>query len=205
MRYLRATKFKSIDQARDRLVSTLNWRASYRPNDPTGLEPECACGKVYWSGFDKWGQPMGKGAQVQGELTLVYISSTEKSICSNHSPSSLCPLSLSLRLKVYMVINRPNTKNYDRGLRWSIFVIESAIKHMPPGVERVNIVIDNTNMSKADSTPMSITRQWIDILANHYPEVSESKEDYNNNMSLNHCYNIIASGKRVHGESFLVR
>jgi hypothetical protein len=42
---------------------------------------------------------------------------------------------------------------------------------MPKGVERLAIVIDYSNMNPLKSnTPMSITRQWIATMQDHYPE-----------------------------------
>lgn len=70
-----------------------------------------------------------------------------------------------------MVIRRGGSQDHMRGLRWSIYLLEVAIKLMPPGVERVSIIVDYSGMNPLNnSTPMSITRLWIDTMSQHYPE-----------------------------------
>ncbi|KAL3894456.1 MAG: hypothetical protein SGCHY_005265, partial [Lobulomycetales sp.] len=72
---------------------------------------------------------------------------------------------------MYMICRRNGSGDHMRGLRWSIFMLEKAIAAMPPGVEKLSIVVDYSDLNPLkNSTPMHITRMWIDTMQNHYPE-----------------------------------
>ena len=80
-----------------------------------------------------------------------------------------------------MQMKKVGTENWDNGLKWSIFIMEKAIEVMPvgklkitpphmyeyvyQGVEKINFMINYTDYKFGNTTPLHITRQWIDILS----------------------------------------
>ncbi|CAG8641175.1 3460_t:CDS:2, partial [Acaulospora colombiana] len=58
-RYLRASKW-NLDEAKDRIKSSLEWGREYKPFDidPKEVEPEILTGKMHLNGFDKHGRPI---------------------------------------------------------------------------------------------------------------------------------------------------
>lgn len=82
---------------------------------------------------------------------------------------------------MYMICRKNGSDDHMRGLRWSIYLLEKAISSMPPGVEKLSIVVDYSGMKLTlitspgmnplkSNTPMHITRMWIDTMQSHYPE-----------------------------------
>ncbi|KAI8854344.1 CRAL-TRIO domain-containing protein [Chytridium lagenaria] len=51
-----------------------------------------------------------------------------------------------------------------------VLVLETAIKMMPPGVEKICLILDMGQYTRANSPPLAITRLTLNILSNHYPE-----------------------------------
>jgi hypothetical protein len=41
---------------------------------------------------------------------------------------------------------------------------------MPEGIESVNIIVDYEDLSMSTAPPMSVTRRFLTLLAEHYPE-----------------------------------
>lgn len=71
---------------------------------------------------------------------------------------------------IYMRSGRENTKTYDRQVRHLVYHVERAIASARPGVEQLVLFIDYTGFSMSNSPPMSISKQILNILMDHYPE-----------------------------------
>jgi hypothetical protein len=58
IRYLKATKWQSVNAAQDRLYQTILWRRQEKPDeiDPKDMREESLSGKSFISGFDKYGR-----------------------------------------------------------------------------------------------------------------------------------------------------
>lgn len=86
------------------------------------------------------------------------------------------PARFELPVTVSVMCNvRENTKDYDRQLKFVVFNLEAGIKLMGPGVEQMTIVVDYKNVNVMNSPPLSISKRFLDIVSNHYPEVSFCK------------------------------
>jgi hypothetical protein len=57
-----------------------------------------------------------------------------------------------------------------KNVRLLVYVLESAIKLMKNDVDRWIIVFDFQEYSRANSPPLNISKQTLDILSKHYPE-----------------------------------
>ncbi|KAL2918466.1 hypothetical protein HK105_201867 [Polyrhizophydium stewartii] len=73
-------------------------------------------------------------------------------------------------ISVYLVPARENTKTYDRQLRFVVYNLEKLVKLMPPGIESLCIVVDYENISVATAPPLSVTRRFLQVVGDHYPE-----------------------------------
>ncbi|KAJ3014477.1 UNVERIFIED_CONTAM: hypothetical protein HDU68_000254 [Siphonaria sp. JEL0065] len=71
---------------------------------------------------------------------------------------------------LFLVPRLENTKTYDRQIRYSVYMLEKAIKVMPAGVERIDVVIDYENLNMFNAVPMSVSLKYLNILSSHYPE-----------------------------------
>lgn len=71
---------------------------------------------------------------------------------------------------LFLVPANENTKTYERQLRFVVFKLEKGVKLMPEGVEQFTIIIDYENMNMFNATPPSVSKKFLDILSNHYPE-----------------------------------
>ncbi|KAI8354048.1 CRAL-TRIO domain-containing protein [Blakeslea trispora] len=58
-RYMRARRW-DFEAAKDMLEKTVRWRREFKPDqlDPEYIRSEAATGKMYFSGFDKFGRPL---------------------------------------------------------------------------------------------------------------------------------------------------
>ncbi|KAI8333204.1 CRAL-TRIO domain-containing protein [Choanephora cucurbitarum] len=58
-RYMRARKW-DFEEAKNMLEKTVKWRREFKPDqlDPEYIRPETETGKMYFSGFDKFGRPL---------------------------------------------------------------------------------------------------------------------------------------------------
>ena len=67
---------------------------------------------------------------------------------------------------------RENYKDWQRGVRLSVFNLERALQEMDEsrGVESLILIVDNSNFSMKNSPPLKISRQVLNIVSNHYPE-----------------------------------
>ncbi|EGF79285.1 hypothetical protein BATDEDRAFT_35437 [Batrachochytrium dendrobatidis JAM81] len=82
----------------------------------------------------------------------------------------LCGFDKLGRPIIYLVPSRENTKTYDRQLRFVAYNIEKAILAMPYGVQSICMVVDYENISMSTAPPLSVTRRFLQILGDHYPE-----------------------------------
>ncbi|KAI9351287.1 CRAL-TRIO domain-containing protein [Obelidium mucronatum] len=71
---------------------------------------------------------------------------------------------------IYLVPRLENTKTYDRQIRYSVYVLEKAVKLMPEGVERMDVIIDYENLNIFTAPPVSVSMRYLSILGAHYPE-----------------------------------
>ncbi|KAJ3014475.1 UNVERIFIED_CONTAM: hypothetical protein HDU68_000252 [Siphonaria sp. JEL0065] len=65
---------------------------------------------------------------------------------------------------------RAKDTTLERGLKFSVFMLERAIKLMPPGVEKLGLFIDYEGVTRANATPMSQSLKYLSIFGSHYPE-----------------------------------
>ena len=71
---------------------------------------------------------------------------------------------------LYLIPSRENSKNYERMIKYVVFNMELAIKRMPEGVESIVIVLDYRNVTIMNSPPISVSKQFLQIIGDHYPE-----------------------------------
>ena len=71
---------------------------------------------------------------------------------------------------LYFRNHRENTKNYDSQIRLLVLNLETAIRLMPAGVEKVVLIFDFSQFSPSCSPPMHINKQFLSLLSAHYPE-----------------------------------
>lgn len=71
---------------------------------------------------------------------------------------------------LYLVPARENSKDYDRMLKFVVFNLEKAIKLMPDGVESMVIIVDYKNVSVLNAPPISISKKFLQMVGDHYPE-----------------------------------
>ncbi|KAJ2083244.1 hypothetical protein H4R24_000981 [Coemansia sp. RSA 988] len=71
---------------------------------------------------------------------------------------------------IYMYSHRENTKSAEGQLRWVVFTMEQAIRSMVEGVTKATMVIDVSQYSMLQATPLSTAREFLRILESHYPE-----------------------------------
>jgi hypothetical protein len=72
---------------------------------------------------------------------------------------------------LYLIPKRENTKEHTRQLRFVVYNLEKAIKLMPIGVEKITIILDYENISMFTAPPLSVTKMFLQIVGDHYPEV----------------------------------
>ncbi|OLY82806.1 CRAL-TRIO domain-containing protein [Smittium mucronatum] len=63
-----------------------------------------------------------------------------------------------------------NTKNQDIQIKSIVFLMESAVKIMPAGVSKLDIVVDLTKLSFSDVLSPRVSKMFFDVLQSHYPE-----------------------------------
>jgi len=71
---------------------------------------------------------------------------------------------------IYMRPGRENTERSPRQIRHLIYHLERAIDFMPPGQEQVAIVVDYKSATSQSNPSISVARQVLNILQNHYVE-----------------------------------
>jgi hypothetical protein len=71
----------------------------------------------------------------------------------------------------YLIPKRENTKEYERQIKYVVYNLEKAIKLMPTGVESICLVLDYENISMFNAPPMGVTKMFLQVFSEHYPEV----------------------------------
>lgn len=71
---------------------------------------------------------------------------------------------------LYLRNHRENTKNHGAQIRLLIFNLETAIKLMPSGVEKIVLIFDFQHYSASNSPPIHVSKYFLHVLASHYPE-----------------------------------
>ncbi|KAJ3130966.1 hypothetical protein HK100_007087 [Physocladia obscura] len=71
---------------------------------------------------------------------------------------------------LFLVPRNENTKTYDRQIRYSVFMLEKAVRLMPSGVERTDVIVDYENLDMWNATPLSVSLKFLNVLSSHYPE-----------------------------------
>ncbi|WVR07910.1 hypothetical protein IAU60_004953 [Kwoniella sp. DSM 27419] len=77
---------------------------------------------------------------------------------------------LDARPILYMRPGRENTERSPRQIQHLIYHLERAIDFMPPGQEQVAIVVDYKSATSQSNPSISVARQVLNILQNHYVE-----------------------------------
>lgn len=54
-------------------------------------------------------------------------------------------------------------------IRFNVYLFENAVLNFPPGQEQMAWLVDFTGWSLAKSMPFRLSREFISILQNHYP------------------------------------
>ena len=71
---------------------------------------------------------------------------------------------------MYMYNHRQNTNDPAQQIKWVVYVTEMVIRHMPPGVERIVLMIDASQWARSNSASISTAREFLNIFSSHYPE-----------------------------------
>ncbi|RUS33207.1 CRAL-TRIO domain-containing protein [Jimgerdemannia flammicorona] len=140
-RYLRARKW-DLESAKKQLDGSILWRRSYKPEmiDPKEVEPEVGI--------------LGKISPSHSLTGKMYLNGFDK-----HGRPTL-----------YLKPRYENTKPSAAQIRNVVFNLERATRLMPEGVDNLNIIIDMAGSSMSTSPGVGISKQFLDVLGNHYPE-----------------------------------
>ncbi|XP_078437077.1 sec14p-like phosphatidylinositol transfer family protein [Wolffia australiana] len=65
---------------------------------------------------------------------------------------------------------KQNTSSHENQIKHLVYLIESTIFNLPPGLEQMVWLIDFTGWSISKSVPIKTARETANILQNHYPE-----------------------------------
>eukprot|EP00818_Percolomonas_sp_WS_P010370 CAMPEP_0117437006 /NCGR_PEP_ID=MMETSP0759-20121206/1300_1 /TAXON_ID=63605 /ORGANISM="Percolomonas cosmopolitus, Strain WS" /LENGTH=255 /DNA_ID=CAMNT_0005228623 /DNA_START=1446 /DNA_END=2213 /DNA_ORIENTATION=+ len=71
---------------------------------------------------------------------------------------------------LFLIPRNENSKDYDKNVRLLVYTLERAIQEMDDGVEQLVLMMDFKGWGRHNSVPISVARQVIHILSNHYPE-----------------------------------
>jgi hypothetical protein len=71
---------------------------------------------------------------------------------------------------VYITPARENSTDYEKNMKLLVYTIERAIESMPEGVEQMIWVLHFDGYTAKNAPPLSICRETLNILSNHYPE-----------------------------------
>lgn len=72
---------------------------------------------------------------------------------------------------LYLIPSRENSKNYDRMLKFVVFNLEKAVKMMRgKKSESLVIIVDYKNVSVLNAPPISVSKRFLEIIGEHYPE-----------------------------------
>jgi hypothetical protein len=71
---------------------------------------------------------------------------------------------------LYLLPQNQNSKPGIKQVQHLVYMLERALDLHPPGQEGLALLIDFRNTGAGGTPPMSIAKQVLDILQNHYPE-----------------------------------
>ena len=71
---------------------------------------------------------------------------------------------------IYMNPAKENSKDYEKNLKLIVYTMEAAVRSMPPNVEQLIWVVDFEGYSPKSAPPISVAKEVLSILSNHYPE-----------------------------------
>lgn len=71
---------------------------------------------------------------------------------------------------LYLTPARENSTNYENNLKLLVYTMEQAIASMAVGVEQMVWMIDFEGYSAKHAVPLSVAKEVLNILSNHYPE-----------------------------------
>lgn len=71
---------------------------------------------------------------------------------------------------VIYLIKRGHPGNNLDNIKLLVYNLELAAKCLPPGVEKFCVVIDLAGYTRANATPLSVSKMTLDILTSQYPE-----------------------------------
>ena len=74
------------------------------------------------------------------------------------------------RPMMYLIPGRENSKDYDNSLKYTVYGLEKVVERMPHGVEQLVLVIDHENVGMMNSPPLWVSRRFLQILGDHYPD-----------------------------------
>ncbi|GAM28852.1 hypothetical protein SAMD00019534_120280, partial [Acytostelium subglobosum LB1] len=124
------------------------------------------------------------------EITAEYLSyeaSTGKQYCYGKTKDG--------KPVIYMRPVRENTKNYERQIQLLVYTLERAIEQIDnsteTGIEQLAILIDFNGYSLFNAPPLSVSKQTLEILSDHYPERLGTAFVVDPPMIFNILYNAI--------------
>ena len=71
---------------------------------------------------------------------------------------------------MYLIPHKHVEKTYDAQLKYTVYGLEKAIERMPEGVEQLVLVIDYEKVGISNAPPMHISRKFLQVVGDHYPE-----------------------------------
>lgn len=71
---------------------------------------------------------------------------------------------------IYMTPARENSTDYEKNLQLIVYTVERAIDSMGPNVEQMVLIVDFNHFSTQVQPPLSVCKEMINIMSNHYPE-----------------------------------
>lgn len=71
---------------------------------------------------------------------------------------------------IYITPSRENSTNYEKNLQLIVYTVERAIDSMENDVEKLVLIVDFNHFSTKVQPPLSVCKEMINIMSNHYPE-----------------------------------
>jgi len=111
----------------------------------------------------KWRKEYGVVELMMGDLTSIKKESESGKMYVNGFDKKGRPI-------LYMKPRYQNTKGADDQIRHLVYTLERCASVMPPGVEKLVLVIDFKGFSMRNSPSFAQQKQTLTILQDHYPE-----------------------------------
>ena len=152
MEYIKSFFLLSFSQAaKTMLENSIKWRRDFRPDQ---IDPESIRSEVKRKTKKLNIQFLKCTCCIQAETGKMYYNGYDK---------TGKPLWI-------MKPRNENSKNSDGQIKHVVFNLERGIRLMPPGVEKVSIVVDFKGSSITSTPSASTCKKFIDIFGNQYPE-----------------------------------